>query len=178
MTESDIIKGCKKGVPLYQRALVERYSPMLMTVARRYVPGYHAAEDILQEALLKIFRAIPNYAPTGSFEAWMRRIVVTTALHALDKSWYRRENGDLDSVEEPFFMPDVYARLGAEELLALIAKLPEGFRQIFNLNVIEQYPHTEIAVMLGITESTSRSQLTRARKLLQTMIADREKIKT
>ncbi len=136
---------------------------------RRRYPAGGIAQDI---------QGYPNYAPTGSFEAWMRRIVVTTALHALDKSWYRRENGDLDSVEEPFFMPDVYARLGAEELLALIAKLPEGFRQIFNLNVIEQYPHTEIAVMLGITESTSRSQLTRARKLLQTMIADREKIKT
>lgn len=150
---------------------------MLLTVARRYASRHQAAEDILQEALLKVFRAIPGYEPSGSFEAWMRRIVVTTALHALDKSWQRRENGDLDNAEEPYLMPDVYARLGAEELLALIAKLPEGFRQIFNLHVIEQYPHTEIAVMLGITESTSRSQLTRARRLLQTMIAEREKIK-
>ncbi len=176
MTERNIIKGCKQGIPLYQRELVERYAPMLLTVARRYVSNRQTAEDILQEALLKIFRAIPQYEPSGSFEAWMRRIVVTTALHALDKSWYRRENGRLEAAEEPFLMPDVYAQLGAEELLALIAKLPEGFRQIFNLHVIEQYPHTEIALMLGISESTSRSQLTRARKLLQTMIADREKI--
>lgn len=177
MTEHDIIRGCKQGTSLYQRALVERYSPMLFTVARRYGRDRHAAEDILQDALLKVFRAIPKYEQTGSFEAWMRRIVVTTALQSLDKSWHKREAGDLDYAEEPVVPPDIDARLGAEELLQLIAKLPEGFRQIFNLHIIEQYPHTEIAVMLGITESTSRSQLTRARRLLQSMIAEWEKIK-
>lgn len=176
MTEHEIIRGCQQEVPLYQRVLVERYSPMLLTVARRYASNRQAAEDVLQEALLKIFRAIPKYKPIGSFEAWMRRIVVTTALQSLDKSWQKRENGAIDQIEEPYLMPEVYAQLGAEELMALIAKLPEGFRQIFNLHIIEQYPHTEIAIMLGITESTSRSQLTRAKRLLQTMIAQREKI--
>jgi len=150
---------------------------MLFTVARRYGRDRHAAEDVLQDALLKIFRAIPKYEQTGSFEAWMRRIVVTTALQALDKNWIQRENGNMDFIVEPVAPPDVYSQLGAEELLQLIARLPEGFRQIFNLHIIEQYPHTEIAVMLGITESTSRSQLTRARRLLQSMIAEREKIK-
>ncbi len=150
---------------------------MLFTVARRYGKDRHAAEDILQDALIKIFRAIPKYEPTGSFEAWMRRIVVTTALQSLDKNWRKEEAGNLDFVEEPTTQPEIYARLGAEELLQLLARLPEGFRQIFNLHIIEQYPHTEIAVMLGITESTSRSQLTRARRLLQNMIAEREKIK-
>ena len=149
---------------------------MLMTVARRYSSNRHVAEDVLQEALIRIFKAIPQYQPYGSFEAWMRRIVVTTALQSLDKSWHRNENGIPEQAEEPYMMPEVYAQLGAEELLALIAKLPEGFRQIFNLYVIEQYPHTEIAIMLGITESTSRSQLTRAKRLLQNMIAQREKI--
>ncbi|MDZ4681735.1 MAG: RNA polymerase sigma factor [Saprospiraceae bacterium] len=177
MTEHEIIRGCKQGVTLYQRTLVERYSPMLFTVARRYGRDRHAAEDVLQDALMKIFRAIPKYEPTGSFEAWMRRIVVTTALQALDKSWHQRESGNLDYAEEPVAPPDIYARMGAEELLQLIAKLPDGFRQIFNLHIIEQYPHTEIAVLLGITESTSRSQLTRARCLLQSMIAEREKVK-
>lgn len=150
---------------------------MLFTVARRYGRDRHAAEDVLQDALLKIFRAIPKYEPTGSFEAWMRRIVVTTALQSLDKSWSQREVGNIEFAAEPAEPPDIFARLGAEELLHLIAKLPEGFRQIFNLHIIEQYPHTEIATMLGITESTSRSQLTRARRLLQSMIAEREKIK-
>ncbi len=177
MTEHEIIKGCKQGTSLYQRLLVERYSPMLFTVARRYGRDRHAAEDILQDALMKIFRAIPKYESKGSFEAWMRRIVVTTALQSLDKNWHQREIGDLDYLAEPAAPPDIDARLGAEELLNLIAKLPEGFRQIFNLHIIEQYPHTEIALMLGITESTSRSQLTRARRLLQSMIAEREKIK-
>lgn len=177
MTEHEIIRGCKQGVSHCQRALVERYSPMLFTVARRYGRDRHAAEDVLQEALMKIFRAIPKYEPTGSFEAWMRRIVVTTSLQSLDKNWRQRESGNLDFAEEPAAPPDIFSQLGAEELLQLIARLPEGFRQIFNLHIIEQYPHTEIAVLLGITESTSRSQLTRARRLLQSMIAEREKIK-
>jgi len=150
---------------------------MLLTVARRYARDRHAAADVLQDALLKIFRAIPKYEPTGSFEAWMRRIVVTTALQALEKNWNQYETGDLENTTAPITMPDAYAALGAEELLNLIAKLPEGFRQIFNLHVMEQYPHTEIAVMLGITESTSRSQLARARRLLQAMIVNREKVK-
>lgn len=107
----------------------------------------------------------------------MRRIVVTTALQAMNKTRLYRENGTLEDLQDiPFVMPDVYAQLGAEELLRLIARLPEGFRQIFNLSVVEQYSHSEIAALLGISESTSRSQLTRARRLLQSMIAQQEKI--
>lgn len=177
MTEFELIRGCKQGVSICQRTLVERYSPMLLTVARRYVRDRATADDILQEALLKIFRGIHLYEARGSFEAWMRRIVVTTALQSLEKNWNKREVGDLETIEDPIIMPEVYCQMGAEELLGLISKLPEGFRQIFNLSVMEQYSHAEIASLLGITESTSRSQLTRARRLLQTMIAQREKIK-
>lgn len=178
MTERDIIQGCQQGVPVYQRALVDRYAPVLFTVAKRYARDEAMAQDILQEALIKIFRALPDYEATGSFEGWMRRILVNTALHAMGKNWMRHENGDLSHTGEPAAFPEIYAQLGAEELLRLIAQLPEGFRQIFNLHVIEQYPHTEIARMLGISESTSRSQLVRARRLLQSMIVKREQVKT
>jgi RNA polymerase sigma-70 factor (ECF subfamily) len=177
LTERTIIKGCQDREPRYQKELVYRYSPMLMTVARRYVRDEASAKDVLQDALIRIFGAIDRYKPIGSFEAWMRRIVITTALQALDKSWYRRELPGLEEENDQIVIPEVYARLGAEELMKLIADLPDGFRQIFNLNVVEGYRHTEIAEMLGITESTSRSQLTRARKLLQKQILQREKLK-
>ncbi len=177
LKEQDIIEGCRQGKPFCQRALVERYAPMLLTVARRYARDRMAAQDILQEALIKIFRAIGQYQAKGSFEAWMRRIVVTTALQSLEKNWLHRETGDLETADEPLDMPEVYAQLDAEALLGLIARLPDGFRQVFNLHVMEEYPHAEIAVMLGITESTSRSQLVRARRLLQTMIAQLEKVR-
>ncbi|MBX2927079.1 MAG: RNA polymerase sigma factor [Saprospiraceae bacterium] len=177
MTEHDLIQGCLRGDARCQRALVDRYVPVLLTAARRYAGDHSAAEDILQEALIKIFRALPRYRATGSFEGWMRRIVANTALNALDKSRLRLNNGCLSLVDDPEIPPEAYVHLGTEELLALIARLPEGFRQIFNLYVMEQYPHTEIAAMLGISESTSRSQLMRARRLLQNMIAQREKIR-
>lgn len=172
-----MIEGCKREQPRYQRELVERYAPMLLTVARRYACDRHAAQDVLQEALIKIFRALPRYKATGSFEAWLRRIVITTALHALDKRWVRHEKGDLEQVAAPAVSPAVYSHLGTEELLSLIAKLPDGFRQVFNLSVMEQYPHDEIGRLLGISASSSRSQLHRARQLLQRMIHQKEKIR-
>ncbi|HMQ60052.1 MAG TPA: sigma-70 family RNA polymerase sigma factor [Flavilitoribacter sp.] len=177
MTEQDIITGCQEGVPRCQRELVDRYAPMLLTVARRYARDQATAQDILQDALLRIFQAIPRYQPFGSFEAWMRRIVATSALQYLNKKWMRKEFNNLDNNDEPLEMPDIYGRLGAEDLLELIARLPEGYRQVFNLSVMEQYTHAEIAGMLGISESSSRSQLVRARRQLQTMIANREKIR-
>lgn len=177
MTERTIIKGCQNRESPYQRELVNRYSPMLMTVARRYVRDEASAKDVLQDALIRIFGAIDRYKPTGSFEAWMRRIVITTSLQALDRSWYRRELPGLESTMDLQVAPEVYAHFGAEELLKLISGLPDGFRQIFNMYIIEGYRHAEIAAMLGITESTSRSQLTRARKLLQQQILQREKLR-
>ena len=128
------------------------------------------AKDVLQESLIKILRALPQYKPTGSFEAWLRRIVITTALQSYDKSCFRNERTSLDSIAEPLAEPEIYQQLKVEDLIALIRTLPDGFQQVFNLYVIEGYSHKEIAELLQITESTSRSQLTRARKLLQTAL--------
>ncbi len=177
MTEQAIIRGCQQQVAKYQRELVLRYSPMLMTVARRYARDEAMAKDVLQEALIKVLRAIPDYQPTGSFSAWLRRITITTALQTLDKSCFRREVGNIDELSEPVLHPEVYSHLGAEELMTLIGRLPQGFKQVFNLFVVEGYSHKEIAKIMDITESTSRSQLTRARKQLQALLTQREKIR-
>lgn len=150
---------------------------MLFTVARRYAGDLHAAEDILQEAFIKIFSALPRYESRGSLEGWMRRIVVNTALSYIDRSCLRYEMSVCTTETDCGMPPDVYARLGTEELLQLVSSLPEGFRQIFNLYVLEQYSHAEIAALLGIAESTSRSQLMRAKHILRSMIAENEKIR-
>lgn len=177
MTEAAIIRGCQKGKARYQKALVQRYAPMLLTVSRRYSRDEAFAEDILQEALIKIFKAIPQYKATGSFEAWLRKIVINTALQQLDKACFKREFPGLDQLGPMPTLPEIWGQLGAEELMELIKKLPHGFREVFNLFVIEGYSHKEIAKLLNIAESTSRSQLTRARKWLQKAFIELEKVR-
>lgn len=174
--EKAIIKGCKNQKPKFQEALVNQYSPMLMTVCRRYTTDDHRAKDILQDALIKILNALPQYQPTGSFEAWMRRIVITTALKSINKKWLKKEAPYNEQSRSIMIPADAYARLGAEDLLKVIRELPEGYQQIFNLSVIEGYNHKEIGELLGIKESTSRSQLTRARKMLQEKVLKMEKV--
>ncbi len=178
MTEADIIKGCQEGLAVYQKELVVRYSPMLMTVSRRYSRDDESAKDILQDSFIKIFKHIHKYREMGSFKAWLRRIVVNTALQSFDKLSFKREIPGLDDIIEPASnMPDVYAYLGAEELIGLIQLLPEGFKQVFNMYVIDGMTHREISQVLGITESTSRSQLLRARNYLKNLLKQQEKIR-
>lgn len=176
MTENDIIRGCKKGRAKYQKALVLRYSPQLMTVARRYCRDDHAAKDVLQDAFIRIFKGIKGYQAAGSFTAWMRRIVINVALYNKGKSSYKNEQGNLDQITHPLISPQAISNLNTEDLIALVQQLPEGFREVFNLYIIEGYAHDEIAEILNIAPSTSRSQLARARQKLQAMILEREKI--
>ena len=140
---------------------------MLLSICRRYARDEAMAKDVLQETLIRIFQNIDKYEPTGSFEAWMRRIAVRRSLQWLEKSSFQHELQPVDMPDNDFVQPEIYSRLGAEEIMALLKELPEGFRTVFNLNVVEGYSHQEIAELLGITESTSRSQLTRAKKLLK-----------
>lgn len=175
MTEQEIIQGCQKQKSNCQKQLVIQYSSILLGVCHRYVGRREQAKDVLQESLLMIFRYIPDYKATGSFTAWMKRIVATTALQHLRKSPYKLEEPGLEKIPEDFVSPSIYSQLAAEDLLNLIDQLPEGFRTIFNLSAIEGYSHKEIGGLLDISESTSRSQLARARKLLQRKIEDQKK---
>jgi len=143
---------------------------MLMTVCRRYAPDESIAKDILQESLIKIFKNIDNYKPIGSFEGWMRKITVRCALHWLRKSYLEKETQMTDLNANIGIEPDIWSKLRTEEIIQLIQELPDGFRTVFNLYTIEGFSHKEIGKMIGITESASRSQLSRARKLLQKKI--------
>ena len=125
MSEKEIIKGCQKEKRRFQEALVKRYSPMLMTVCRRYAPDEHLCWDILQESLINILRALPNYQPTGSFEAWMRRIVVTTALKYLNRKHWKWEPTEYGT--EANISTQIPDHLEAEDLIQLISQLPNGF---------------------------------------------------
>lgn len=147
-----------------------RYSPLLMAACRRYVHDGAAAKDVLQETFIRIFTHIHRYQPTGSFENWMRRIAVRCALTWLDKSKIKKEIELTEIHLSKAVEPEVYHYLGFQAINTLIDELPIGYRTVFNLNVVEGYTHKEIAELLDITESASRSQLARAKKLLRQKI--------
>ena len=168
MNETQLIEGCKQHNPKAQKALYDTYARKMMSVCLRYASNRETAEDLLQEGFIKVFSAIGSFEGSGSFEGWMRRIFVNTALEYLRKNDILKESVEIDNTE---VLQEVdysaIERISADELMELIAELPPGFRTVFNMFVIEGYSHKEIGDALGITESTSRSQLTRAKRLLQ-----------
>ena len=176
MTEQQLVQGCIREDRRCQKELFARYAGKMTTVCRRYARRSVEAEDILQDAFIRIFDHIRQFEFKGSLEGWIRRIVVNTALKNYSKLSFQNENTGLAEIEEGFDNPDVFSALHEEYLLHLISRLPDGYRLVFNLAAIEGYSHKEIAETLGIEESTSRSQLTKARRFLQLKIADAEKI--
>lgn len=167
LSEKQLIKDCQLGKKASQYELVKRYSAMLIAVCKRYVRDESMAKDVLQETLIRIFSNIHKYRNTGSFEGWMKKIAVRCSLTWLDKTHFKRETGLTEFHLNESIQPDVYNYLGVEKIQQLIQELPPGFRAVFNLNVIEGYSHKEIGELLNITESASRSQLTRAKRQLQ-----------
>lgn len=128
------------------------------------------AEDILQEAFIKVYDNVAKFQFKGSFEGWIRRIVINTALKNYQKSSFQKERIGLEDYDDRPIEPEAISLLQEEELLDLIEQLPDGYRVVFNLYAVEGYSHKEIAEMLGIGESTSRSQLVKARKMLKDRI--------
>lgn len=170
MSEKEIIKGCIKNDPKCQRLLVVNYSAMLLTVSRRYTPISADAEDVLQDAFIKIFGALKQFdSNKGELTSWMRKIVINTALKRLNKKCFTHEQ-TVERFEEGHLTPEVYGHLQAEDVMALINTLPDGYKQVFNLSVVEGYSHKEIAALLNIEEATSRSNLSKAKKSLRIKI--------
>jgi RNA polymerase sigma-70 factor (ECF subfamily) len=144
----------------------------MMGVCYRYVNDMETASDLLQDGFVKVFQSLDSYSGTGSFEGWVRKIFVNCALEFLRKTDVLRNAADLDDRLELAHSDNssVISSMTAKELMDLVHELPPGFRTVFNLFAIEGYSHKEIGDMLNITESTSRSQFTRARQLLQKKI--------
>jgi RNA polymerase sigma-70 factor (ECF subfamily) len=176
LTERELIEGCLKRDSKSQRRLFEQHSGKMMTVCRRYSHDQKEAEDILQESFIRVFSNIGQYRFEAPLEAWIRRIVVHTALKIIRKKSVHFADLDNHPEETQSIDSEALTNLGAEELLRQIASLPEGYRLVFNLYVIEGYDHGEIAAMLNIDVVTSRSQLLKARRRLQTQIEKLSKI--
>lgn len=174
MTEKQLITNCQNGVKSSQYLLVKRYSGMLLAVCRRYTRDEAMAKDVLQETLIRIFKHIGGFEARGSFEGWMRRIAVRRSLQWIEKSCFNREVQPDAMPHLEMKVPEVYAKMGVDDIMELVNELPIGFRTVFNLNIIEGYNHREIGEILGVSENTSRSQLARARKILQEKIKDCE----
>jgi RNA polymerase sigma-70 factor (ECF subfamily) len=176
LTEYELIKGCIKRDPACQRVLFEQFAGKMMTVCLRYGRDAMEAEDMMQEGFIRVFSYIDQFKFEGSFEGWIRRIVVNSALKHLHKKRLDFKEINDTSEQSPRVDPYAYSSLGEDELMKLIHQLPDGYRTIFNLNVVEGYSHEEIAKMLDIQPSTSRSQLVKARKMLQNQILNLQKI--
>jgi RNA polymerase sigma factor (sigma-70 family) len=175
LTDYQIIQGCIEGDVRCQRLLFEQYAGKMLMVCVRYAADHMEAEDILQSGFIKVYRYISQFKFEGSFEGWVRRVMVNTALKHCQKKRIRFDEWQEESMQGPSIDPYVYSRLGETDLLHLIRRLPEGYRLVFNLHVIEGYSHEEISLMLGIKDSTSRSQLVKARRLLQQSITSMHK---
>jgi RNA polymerase sigma factor (sigma-70 family) len=166
--ESDLIKGCLKGNPQMQEELYRRFSPKMYAVCLRYAQDSDDARDLLQEGFIKVYRNLDRYRGEGSFEGWIRRIFVNTAIE-----YYRKKSLEYSRVseKEETTIADadisVLDELAVKDIIGLIQELAPGYRAVFNLYVIEGFSHKEIADMLNISEGTSKSQLARAKSILQ-----------
>lgn len=169
-SESDLIKGCLSGDRLAQELLYKRFSPKMYAVCLRYAGKADDAQDILQDGFVKVFKNLQMYRGEGSFEGWVRRIFVNTAIEH-----YRRQVNlypVTENHENLLEARDLSAldSLSMKDIMKMIQELSPGYRTVFNLYVIEGYSHKEIAEIAGISEGTSKSQLARAKGVLQNII--------
>ena len=172
----ELVKACQKKQASAQRALFERYAPILLGICRRYFKQTTEAEDALMISFSTIFQKIQSFQNQGSFEGWMKRITVNSCLMELRKK--RIDFAPLEGhVHEEVAPNTTDSHLIVDDILSLLDQLPQGYRLIFNLYAIEGYKHREIADMLNISINTSKSQLIQARKKLRAMIENQSKPK-
>lgn len=170
--ENDLIDGCRRGDNHAQQRVFDLYSSRMYGICRRYVKNSMLAEDVLVMAFTKVFERIGQFKGDGSFEGWIRRITVNEALTSLRKTRVMMVETDLEYADREPDYNAIADHLEAEDLLKMIEKLPPGYRIVFNLYAIDGYSHKEIADHLGISENTSKSQLSRARMYLQKLLLE------
>jgi RNA polymerase sigma factor (sigma-70 family) len=168
-----LINNCLRGKAAAQKQLYEEFAPSMLGVCYRYTKSLQDAEDVLQEGFVKVFRFLHQYNKEGELGAWIRRIMVNTALNYLKKSQKYQYDLLFDQAElHVITRDDPEVLLNAKELAELIRQLPTGYQTIFNLVAVEGFSHVEVGQMLGISENTSRSQYMRARHLLISWITN------
>lgn len=174
--EQKIIEGCITGKRRSQNTLYNKYLATLFRLCMRYSNNKEEAEDILQEGFIKIFLNIKSFRKEGSFEGWLKRIMVNTAITHFKQNLKHQFHTDVDEIEEFHTVEEQEkgnefpVNIPTEKLMGLIQSLPKGYKMVFNLHVFEKYTHKEIAEILDVSVNTSKSQLSKARKSLATKI--------
>lgn len=169
-SDSDLIAGCIAGNRKMQQELYQRFAPKMFGVCLRYAGNTEEAEDILQEGFVKVFRKIDSFRSEGSFEGWVRRIFVNTAIEHFRRKTYLQPvtEREEETIEGSYL--SVLDSLAERDIIGLVQQLSPGYRTVFNMYVVEGYTHKQIAESLGISEGTSKSQLSRAKIILQDMV--------
>ena len=172
MNEENIIKLCKDGDRKAQKMLFDAYAGKMMTLCRRYATDENEAKDLLQEGFINVYQNIRGFRSEGSFEGWMRSVFIHTAIRYKKKFKHHFEN--IETTEPVNLMQSSYNeatdQMTNEEIIRVINQLPEGYKMVFNLSVFEGLNHKEISSLLNIEESTSRSQLHKAKNHLKKIL--------
>ena len=170
INDTDLIEGCIQGNRKMQQELYERYAAKMFGVCLRYAGNTPEAEDILQEGFIKVYKKMGSFRNEGSFEGWIRRIFVNTSIEHFRKKAYLQPITEWEETTVEGKYLSVLDEMDEKDIIGLIQKLSPGYRTVFNMYVVEGYTHREIAEMLGISEGTSKSQLSRAKIILQELV--------
>lgn len=173
LTEEQLVKECISGNAIAHKKFYDLFAKKMMGVCLRYSSNPDEAQDVLQDGFIKVFSKLPKFVNKGSLEGWVRRIMVNTALDQYRKNKKFQKDVEIDAVSFKLEQRDfIIETINANDLLKIIQTIPKGYRVVFNLFAIEGYSHKEIAEQLGVTESTSKSQYSRAKKMLRKLLVD------
>jgi RNA polymerase sigma factor (sigma-70 family) len=170
INDNDLIEGCIAGERKMQKELYQRFAAKMFGVCLRYAGNTEEGEDILQEGFIKVFKKIESFRKEGSFEGWVRRIFVNTAIEHFRRKTYLQPitEREEDTVKADY--TNVLDSLAEKDIINLVQQLSPGYRAVFNMYVVEGYTHKQIGDLLGISEGTSKSQLSRAKTILQDLV--------
>lgn len=173
MTDEQLVKECVSGNTIAQKKFYDLFAKKMMGVCLRYTNNIEEAQDVLQDGFIKIFNKLHDFESKGSLEGWVRRIMVNTALDHYRRNKKHQNDVEVDAVSYKLEKSDfIVESITADDLLKIVQSIPEGYRVVFNLFAIEGYSHKEIAERLGVTESTSKSQYSRAKSLLRKLLIE------
>lgn len=170
LSDTDLLEGCIRGDRKAQRELYNRFAAKMYGVCLRYAANAEEAEDILQEGFIKVFKKISSFRGEGSFEGWVRRIFVNTAIEHYRKKNYLQPITEHEEATVEGKYISVLDTMAEKDIINLVQQLSPGYRTVFNMYVVEGYTHKQIAEQLGISEGTSKSQLSRAKQILQELV--------
>lgn len=176
ISEQQLISGCVTGDRSMQEEFYKVFAPRMFTICLRYANDYYQAEDMLQEGFIRAYANLHKFRNEGSFEGWMKRIFVNTAIEGYRKNQATNNMLEVEDMKNDLVQQDDFHHLSASDLIKMVQRLSPGYRTVFNLYAIEGYSHQEIADMLSINVGTSKSQLARARYLLQKMVLNSQRV--